>query len=157
PDKHYQFTQWSDGNTQNPRTDTNVTADLAVTAQFARKHARFVVHPSRSNNPSSNNSTGNTQIDAAPGDTIVVQQDSGQQTTLTVQQVGADYAILALDTSSTGNFRVGLHQTVEQEHLAITLNGINQNAALLTFRTLSGPSTPVYTVIRQLPPVVKYT
>ncbi len=28
------FTQWSDGSTQNPRTDTNVTSDITVTAVF---------------------------------------------------------------------------------------------------------------------------
>jgi hypothetical protein len=31
----YHFAQWSDGSTTNPRTDTNVTADITVTASFA--------------------------------------------------------------------------------------------------------------------------
>ena len=31
----YVFSQWSDGSTQNPRTDTNVAADTTVTASFA--------------------------------------------------------------------------------------------------------------------------
>ncbi len=31
----YHFVNWSDGSTVNPRTDTNVTADVAVTANFA--------------------------------------------------------------------------------------------------------------------------
>ncbi len=35
PDEGYHFTGWSDGVTDNPRTDTNVTADLEVEAQFA--------------------------------------------------------------------------------------------------------------------------
>ncbi|MEV4999502.1 InlB B-repeat-containing protein [Nocardioides sp. LML1-1-1.1] len=35
PDTGYRFVRWSDGSTTNPRTDTNVTADLAVTAEFA--------------------------------------------------------------------------------------------------------------------------
>ncbi len=30
----YVFNQWSDGSTQNPRTDTNVTANITVTANF---------------------------------------------------------------------------------------------------------------------------
>jgi len=34
PDSGYAFLQWSDGSTQNPRTDTNVTADKSVTAQW---------------------------------------------------------------------------------------------------------------------------
>ncbi|MCW1925901.1 InlB B-repeat-containing protein [Luteolibacter arcticus] len=34
PDSGYAFTEWSDGSTANPRTDTNVTANLTVTANF---------------------------------------------------------------------------------------------------------------------------
>lgn len=34
PDTGYHFTQWDDGSTQNPRTDTGVTGDLSVTAVF---------------------------------------------------------------------------------------------------------------------------
>ena len=35
PDTGYHFVDWSDGSTDNPRTDTNVTADISVTANFA--------------------------------------------------------------------------------------------------------------------------
>ena len=35
PDTGYHFVNWSDGSTDNPRTDTNVTADVNVTANFA--------------------------------------------------------------------------------------------------------------------------
>ena len=35
PDTGYHFVQWSDGSTSNPRTDTNVTADINVTANFS--------------------------------------------------------------------------------------------------------------------------
>ena len=35
PDTGYHFVQWSDNSTQNPRTDTNVTGDISVTATFA--------------------------------------------------------------------------------------------------------------------------
>ena len=35
PNSGYVFNGWSDGMTNNPRTDTNVTANLAVTANFA--------------------------------------------------------------------------------------------------------------------------
>src|SRR4029077_5053149 len=35
PDTGYHFVNWSDGSTQNPRTDTNVTMDISVTANFA--------------------------------------------------------------------------------------------------------------------------
>jgi len=35
PDEGYGFTKWSDDLTDNPRTDTNVTSDISVTAEFA--------------------------------------------------------------------------------------------------------------------------
>ncbi|WP_418060115.1 InlB B-repeat-containing protein [Pimelobacter simplex] len=35
PDTGFRFVRWSDGSTANPRTDTTVTADLSVTAEFA--------------------------------------------------------------------------------------------------------------------------
>ena len=35
PNTGYSFVNWSDGSTANPRTDTNVTASLSVTANFA--------------------------------------------------------------------------------------------------------------------------
>src|SRR6202008_698531 len=34
PDTGYHFVNWSDGSTQNPRTDTNVQMDISVTANF---------------------------------------------------------------------------------------------------------------------------
>src|SRR5207245_8500523 len=35
PSTGYHFVNWSDGSTTNPRTDTNVTANISVTANFA--------------------------------------------------------------------------------------------------------------------------
>ena len=35
PNTGYHFVNWSDGSTANPRTDTNVTANVSVTANFA--------------------------------------------------------------------------------------------------------------------------
>ena len=35
PDGGYEFLSWSDGSTQNPRTDTDVAGDISVTATFA--------------------------------------------------------------------------------------------------------------------------
>ena len=37
PDSVHEFDQWSDGSTENPRTDTNVSANISVTAQFKLK------------------------------------------------------------------------------------------------------------------------
>ncbi len=38
PDANYTFVNWSDGRTDNPRTDLKVTGDLTVTANFAAIH-----------------------------------------------------------------------------------------------------------------------
>ncbi len=35
PATGYHFVKWSDNSTENPRTDSNVTADISVTATFA--------------------------------------------------------------------------------------------------------------------------
>ncbi|WP_205235604.1 InlB B-repeat-containing protein [Desulfopila inferna] len=35
PTTGYHFIRWSDGSTENPRTDTNITADLVISASFA--------------------------------------------------------------------------------------------------------------------------
>ena len=35
PSTGYHFVNWSDASTANPRTDTNVTGDISVTANFA--------------------------------------------------------------------------------------------------------------------------
>lgn len=37
----FRFEQWSDGNTTNPRTDTNVTSSISVTASFVARDAVF--------------------------------------------------------------------------------------------------------------------
>ncbi|WP_133241452.1 InlB B-repeat-containing protein [Balneicella halophila] len=36
PDTGYEFVKWSDGSTDNPRTDTNVTMNINVTAEFMK-------------------------------------------------------------------------------------------------------------------------
>lgn len=44
-DTGYHFVQWSDASTSNPRTDTNVMADVDVTAQFAANVLVFTTQP----------------------------------------------------------------------------------------------------------------
>ncbi|MFW6286834.1 MAG: InlB B-repeat-containing protein [Candidatus Sumerlaeota bacterium] len=43
-DANYHFTDWSDGATDNPRHDTNVTRSLNVTANFAMDRGSLTVH-----------------------------------------------------------------------------------------------------------------
>ena len=45
PNAGYHFVQWSDASTANPRTDTNVQADLTVQAQFAANVLVFTTQP----------------------------------------------------------------------------------------------------------------
>ncbi len=45
PDTGYHFVKWSDDVTDNPRTDTNVTADLSVTAEFALDPYTIALEP----------------------------------------------------------------------------------------------------------------
>ncbi|MBN3036643.1 MAG: hypothetical protein JW861_13735 [Bacteroidales bacterium] len=44
PGSGYDFAGWSDGNTSNPRTEMNVTADLTVTADFSPTSPGFELH-----------------------------------------------------------------------------------------------------------------
>ena len=68
PDTGYDFVEWSDGSTDNPRTDTNVTANIDVTASFALDEYTLTV-----------NTTGNGSVDKNPdqatyhyGDVVVL-------------------------------------------------------------------------------------
>ena len=54
PDHGYQFVQWSDGSTANPRTDTNVTGDITVTAEFAPIEYTITYHLDGGTNDPSN-------------------------------------------------------------------------------------------------------
>ena len=44
PDTGYHFVQWSDASTANPRTDTNVTGNITVTATFAQDEYTLTVN-----------------------------------------------------------------------------------------------------------------
>ena len=44
PTSGYHFVNWSDASTANPRTDTNVTANISVTANFAHRQLHPDLH-----------------------------------------------------------------------------------------------------------------
>ncbi|MFO7873425.1 MAG: InlB B-repeat-containing protein [Bacteroidales bacterium] len=44
PDEGYHFVEWSDGVTENPRIDTDVTGNIAVTAEFAMSTYMLTFH-----------------------------------------------------------------------------------------------------------------
>ena len=45
PNPGYNFVNWSDGSTANPRTDTNVTSSATLTASFAPNRLAYVTQP----------------------------------------------------------------------------------------------------------------
>ncbi|MDV7403036.1 hypothetical protein RZS08_67050, partial [Arthrospira platensis SPKY1] len=45
PNTGYNFVNWSDGVTTNPRTDNNVTSSITLTANFAPNRLAFVDQP----------------------------------------------------------------------------------------------------------------
>ncbi|MFZ2881988.1 MAG: FISUMP domain-containing protein, partial [Candidatus Moraniibacteriota bacterium] len=52
PNSGYHFVKWSDDSTQNPRTDTNVTSNISVTAEFALDDltVKLLLHNDGANN-----------------------------------------------------------------------------------------------------------
>ena len=66
PDAGYEFVDWSDSSTDNPRTDSNVTADISVTANFAAHVAPVVINT----NDMGPGSLRKALADVEDGDTI---------------------------------------------------------------------------------------
>lgn len=56
-DSNYHFVNWSDNSTSNPRTDTNVLANLSVTANFAADDITAPVISSIGSTPATNSAT----------------------------------------------------------------------------------------------------
>ena len=88
-DTGYHFVQWSDGSTANPRTDSNVTANLSVTASFAINpphHLAFVQQPG---DVPQGDRLGSVQVAIVDVDDNVVTTDSTSSVMLTVMACGA--------------------------------------------------------------------
>ncbi|MDR3388561.1 MAG: protease pro-enzyme activation domain-containing protein [Rudaea sp.] len=111
PNTGYYFVQWSDGSTANPRTDTNVTADINVTASFAIN--TYTVTPSAGangaispNTPQTVNYNGTTTFTVTPnpGYTASVGGTCGGAligTTYTTNAITADCTVVASFTTDT--------------------------------------------------------
>ena len=65
PDTGYSFVQWSDGGTDNPRTELNVASDLTVTASFTPNI--YTITFQAGNHLSLEGGTPNVSVDAAHG------------------------------------------------------------------------------------------
>lgn len=100
PDTGYHFVRWSDGRTDNPRTDTGVTADIDVLAQLAINTYTVTITSSGPGTVSpsmpqtvEHGSTATLQIAPEPGYTAVVTGSCGGQldgTTWTTDPVTSD-------------------------------------------------------------------
>ena len=96
----YHFVNWSDSSTANPRTDTNVNADISVTANFAQNSGTA---PSVSTNAASNITTNSATLNGNL-------TNKGSATTVTVSfQYGTSsgnypYETSSQPMSSTGTF-----------------------------------------------------
>jgi len=90
PDTGYHFVEWSDGSTANPRTDTNVTADVDVTANFALDEYTLTV-----------NTTGNGSVDKNPDQATYHYGDVVELTA--TANPGWTFAGWSGDLSGTGN------------------------------------------------------
>jgi hypothetical protein len=76
-DSGYELSSWSDGSTDNPRTDTNVTANVSVTASFtATTPTTYTITPSAGSNGSINPSTATT-VNSGDNQTFTITADSG--------------------------------------------------------------------------------
>ena len=110
PNPGFAFVSWSDGGLANPRTDTNVTNNLSVTANFVNVTPPVI-------GPALNLSGGsfNFQFTGTPGQHYRVEYTpslpaSGAWQTLTdiLSLAASPFAVSVPTTNGSGFYRVGL-------------------------------------------------
>jgi hypothetical protein len=104
PNTGYHFVDWSDDSTDNPRTDTNITANLSVTANFA-----INTYTLNYTAGAGGTLTGNTS------QTV----DYGQDGTAVTAVPNTDYHFVDWSDSSTDNPRTDTNVTAE---ISVTAN-----------------------------------
>lgn len=104
PDPGYHFVEWSDGSTENPRTDTNVTDDVEVTACFAID--TYTLNYAAGPNGSISGDKSQTVDYEADGTEVEAVADAG-------------YQFVNWSDGSTDNPRTDYDVT---EHVAVTAN-----------------------------------
>jgi LmbE family N-acetylglucosaminyl deacetylase len=77
PDSGYHFVQWSDGLKTATRTDTNVVADIDVTAQFASDVSFTLTYRAATNYGAIMGSTSQTVPSGGDGSAVTAMPDSG--------------------------------------------------------------------------------
>ena len=74
PESGYRFVRWSDGSTANPRTDTNVTTDITVSANFS---ATQIVITSTSGTGGTMSPIGNVSVNYGDDQDFTITPDTG--------------------------------------------------------------------------------
>ena len=132
PNTGYQFVNWSDGSIANPRTDTNVTADITVTANFELTppdcYALTLTHTGMGTNPeaSPTNSVG-----CAVGTYI-----AGANITLSGAVPATGWQIVSW-TGTTNNSSTAATNTVNMPAAAHTA-GVNYTQITYTLTYIAG-------------------
>ena len=128
----YHFVSWSDSSTTNPRTDSNVTADIAVSASFAQDSSP-VIPPTTYT--LSYTAGANGSITGTSSQTV----DSGASGTSVTATAASEYHFVSWSDSSTTNPR--------------TDSNVTSNVAVsASFAQDSAPYVPPY-----VPPYVQPT
>ena len=136
PSQGYFFNGWSDGSTANPRTDTNVTADVAVSAQFGFLQTHTLTYASSSSHGTVtgslsqtvlNGSTG-TPVTAVPGNGYVFNgwSDGSSQNPRTDTNVTSNINVTAqfgYFTTHTLTYAAGAHGTITGTLSQVVING----------------------------------
>ncbi len=126
PDTGYHFVNWSDLSTTNPRTDTNVTANLSVTANFAIN--TYTLTYAAGANGTLTGSTSQTVDHGANGTAVTAVPDTG-------------YHFVNWSDLSTTNPRTDTNVTA---NLSVTANfAINQYT--ITFDSAGGSAVAAIT------------
>ncbi|HPB82845.1 MAG TPA: InlB B-repeat-containing protein, partial [Spirochaetota bacterium] len=124
PDTGYQFYQWSDGSTANPRTDTGVTGDITQTASFAINQYTLTYTAASGGTISGatpqtvNHGSDGTAVTAMPSTGYHFEQWNDGITTAT-----------RTDTGVTGNISVSALFTINQYTVTYDGNGSTGGSA----------------------------
>jgi hypothetical protein len=120
-DANYHFVQWSDGATANPRTDTNVTGDIAVTASFAID--QYTLTYAAGEHGSISGTTPQTVDHGSDGTPVTAVPETGYHF---VQWSDGATSNPRTDTNVTGDISVTASFAIDQYPLTVTLAGSGQ-------------------------------
>jgi hypothetical protein len=125
PESGYQFVSWSDGSTANPRTDTNVTANITVTATFALK--QYTLTYTAGAHGSITGTSPQTVTHGANGSAVTATADT-------------DYQFVNWSDGSTANPRMDTNVTA---NITVTANFSHRPIVITSSSGTGGTISPV--------------